>query len=128
MTLTTATDIAEIDRELSKRPIALDPSGYFIIYVDRDKGLIGAKHFTNAIDERGLAIDPDTGKPIPARGQVVRQAATIFEARTAKELCVEILERVQPCPVSMLDHAAYLGREAQRAEWALVHHQEYVQD
>lgn len=128
MTLTTTTEIAEIDRELSKRPIALDPSGYFIIYIDHDKGLIGAKHFTNVIDERGLAVDPDTGKPIPARGQVTRSATTIFEARTAKELCVEILERVQPCPVSMLDHAAYLGREAQRAEWALVHHQEYVQD
>ncbi len=128
MTLTIATEIAEIDRELSKRPIALDPGGYFIIYVDRDKGLIGAKHFTNAIDERGLAVDPETGKPIPARGKVVRQAAKIFESRTAKELCVEIFERAQPCPVSMLDHAAYIGREAQRAEWALVNHQEYVQD
>jgi dihydropteroate synthase len=128
MTLTIATDIAEIDRQLSKRPIALDPSGYFIIYVDRDKELIGAKYFTNEIDERGLAVDPDTGKPIPVRGKVVRQAAKLFEARTAKELCVEILERTQPCPVSMLDHAAYIGREAQRAEWALVNHQEYVQD
>ncbi len=128
MSLTIATEIAEIDRELSKRPLALDPSGYFIIYIDRDKGLIGAKHFTNTIDEQGRAVDPDTGKPIPARGQVVRQATAIFEARTAKELCVKIFERTQPYPISMLNHAAYIGREAQRAEWALVHHQEYVQD
>jgi dihydropteroate synthase len=128
MSLTVADQIAEIDRELSKRPLDLDPSGYFIIFVDRDRGLIGAKYFTNAIDERGLAVDPETGKPIPARGRLTRQETKTFQARTAKELCVEIFERAQPCPVSMLDHAAYIGREAQRAEWALVHHQEYEQD
>jgi dihydropteroate synthase len=128
MSVTVADQITEIDRELSKRPIDLDPDGYFIIYVDREQGLIGAKHFTNVIDERGLAVDPDTGKPIPARGKVTRQANAIFQARTAKELCVEIFERARPCPVSMLDHAAYIGREAQRAEWALVNRQEYIQD
>jgi dihydropteroate synthase len=117
-----------IDEKLSKRPIALDPSGYFIIYIDRAQDLIFAKFFTNNIDERGLAVDPATGKPIPAKGSVTRQPSIIFQARTAKELCVEILERSQPCPVTLLDHAAYLGREAQKAEWALLHQQEYIQD
>jgi len=32
-------------------------------------GLICAKHFTNVINERGLAVDPETGKPIPVRGR-----------------------------------------------------------
>lgn len=120
--------IQEIDQELSKRPIALDPGGYFIIYLDRDQELIYAKHFTNMIDERGLAVDPATGKPIPAKGKVMREPVKIFQARTAKELCVEIFERDRSCPITMLDHAAYLGREFQRAEWALANHQEYVQD
>ncbi|CAN1210527.1 DUF4346 domain-containing protein [Tumidithrix helvetica PCC 7403] len=128
MSLTATESIASIDDELSKRTIALDPGGYFIIYLDRDKDLICAKHFTNVIDERGLAVDPATGKPIPAKGKVVREPSTIFQARTAKELCVEIFERSQPCLVTMLDHAAYLGREAQKAEWALLHQQEYIQD
>jgi dihydropteroate synthase len=122
--------IQEIDQELSKRAIALDPGGYFIIYVDRDRDLICAKHFSNTIDERGRAIDPDTGKPIPARGKVNRQPVRVFEAHTAKQLCVKIFEQFlePPCPVTMLDHAAYLGRELQRAEFALTSNQDYVQD
>ncbi len=62
------TDISRsaIDYKLSKRFLELDPAGYFIIYLDRGAGLICAKHFTNEINEQGLAIDPETGKPIPA--------------------------------------------------------------
>lgn len=121
-------DLTAIDNELSKRHIDLDPSGYFIIYLDREAGLICAKHFTNVIDERGLAVDPETGKPIPAKGKVERTATTVFTGRTAKELCVKIFEQTQPCPVTLLDHAAYLGREFVRAEIALVEGKEYVQD
>jgi len=117
-----------IDEQLSKRSLALDPSGYFIIYVDRQQNLICAKHYSNIINEQGLAVDPETGKPIPARGKVDRQAVHLFTGRTAKELCVEIFENTQPCPVTLFDHAAYLGREAQRAELALLQQQEYIQD
>ncbi|OUL25223.1 hypothetical protein BV378_16835 [Nostoc sp. RF31YmG] len=121
-------DLAAIDDQLSHRHIELDPSGYFIIYLDREEKLIYAKHFTNVIDERGLAVDPETGKVIPAKGKVERTHTTVFSARTAKELCVKIFEETQPCPVSFLDHAAYLGREFLRAEVALVTGQEYIQD
>jgi hypothetical protein len=51
-------DLAVIDEKLSQRHIDLDPNGYFIIYLNREEGLICAKHFTNLIDERGLAVDP----------------------------------------------------------------------
>ena len=124
----TADDLRAIDDKLSKRDINLDPGGYFIIYLDRESRLICAKHFTNVIDERGLAIDPETGKVIPAKGKVERTQSTLFTGRTAKELCVVIFEQTQPCPVTMLDHAAYLGREFVRAESALVDGKEYVQD
>ncbi|MFM7369330.1 MAG: DUF4346 domain-containing protein, partial [Sphaerospermopsis kisseleviana] len=50
-------DLTAIDDKLSQRHIDLDPSGYFIIYIDRNERLIYAKHFTNIIDERGLAVD-----------------------------------------------------------------------
>ena len=133
MNLTADTNILtqqlqNIDEQLSKRSLALDPSGYFIIYVDRQQNLICAKHYSNIINEQGLAVDPETGKPIPARGKVDRQAVQLFTGRTAKELCVEIFENTQPCPVTLFDHAAYLGREAQRAELALLQQQEYIQD
>ena len=124
----TADNLRTIDDELSKRDLGLDPGGYFIIYLDREAGLICAKHFTNVIDERGLAIDPETGKVIPAKGKVERTHSTLYTARTAKELCVVIFEQTQPCPVTKLDHAAYLGREFVRAESALINGQEYVQD
>jgi dihydropteroate synthase len=121
-------DLAAIDDQLSGRHIDLDPSGYFIIYLDREAKLIYAKHFTNVIDDRGLAVDPETGKVIPAKGKVERTHTTVFSGRTAKELSVKIFEETQPCPVSLLDHAAYLGREFVRAEVALLRGQEYVQD
>lgn len=117
-----------IDDRLSQRHIDLDPGGYFIIYLDRDAELICAKHYTNVIDERGLAIDPATGKPIPAKGKVNRTHETLFTGRTAKELCVAIFETAIACPVTLFDHAAYLGREFMRAEQALATGAEYIQD
>ncbi len=124
----TAESLAAIDKKLSQRHIDLDEAGYFIIYLDREAGLICAKHFTNIIDDRGLAVDPETGKVIPARGKVERTHTTLFAGRTAKELCVKIFEETQPSPVTLLDHAAYLGREFLRAEMALISGQDYVQD
>ncbi|WP_088241940.1 DUF4346 domain-containing protein [Calothrix rhizosoleniae] len=124
----TVENLALIDDRLSQRHIDLDPSGYFIIYLDREASLICAKHFTNVINDNGLSVDPDTGKVIPARGKVQRTHTKIFSGRTAKELCVEILEKTEPCPLTMLDHAAYLGREFTKAEMALVKGEEYIQD
>lgn len=124
----TADELNAIDKKLSSRHLELDPAGYFIIYLDRQSGLICAKHFTNVIDDRGLAVDPETGKVIPAKGKVERTATTLFTGRTAKELSVKIFERTQPVPVTMLNHAAYLGREFMRAEIALVTGEEYTQD
>lgn len=124
----TTDDLSVIDDKLSKRDLVLDPGGYFIIYLDREARQICAKHYTNVIDDRGLAVDPETGKVIPAKGKVERTQCTLFTGRTAKELSVAIFEQSQPCPVTMFDHAAYLGREFVRAEMALVNGTEYVQD
>lgn len=128
MAIFTITDAAELDRKLSNRFIELDPGGYFLIYLDLDAGLICAKHFTNIIDERGLACDPATGKPLPTRGKVERQHTQVYSGRTAKELAIAIFEKTQPCPVTRLEHAAYLGREFVRAEIALLAGQPYIQD
>jgi dihydropteroate synthase len=126
MTLLTD-NLAAIDQKLSNRHIDLDPDGYFII-IDREARLICAKHYTNVIDDRGLAVDPETGKVICAKGSVPRTSTTLFTGRTAKELCVKVIEEAKPCLLSMLDHAAYLGREFTRAEIALLSGAEYIQD
>jgi dihydropteroate synthase len=117
-----------IDYELSNRHIDLDPGGYFIIYIDRPAGAIKADHYTNTITDRGLAADPETGEVIACSGGAKRSPANRYQARTAKELCVKLFESDCPCPVTMLDHAAYLGREFVRAEIALITGSEYIQD
>lgn len=123
-----AASLTDLDNKLSKRYIELDPAGYFIIYIDREQGLICAKHYSNIINDKGLACDPETGKPLPTKGTVERTPTEIFSGRTAKELCIKIFEDTKPCPITYLDHAAYLGREFVRAEMALISDQEYVQD
>lgn len=127
-TQTAALAATAIDQALSKRYIELDPSGYFIIYLNSAQKLIQAKHYTNVINDRGLACDPETGEPLPVRSKVDRVPTQTYSGRTAKELCIQIFEQPNPCPVTRLDHASYLGREFQRAEAALLSGQAYVQD
>ena len=121
--------LADLDNRLSQRFIELDPGGYFLIYLEHDNGLICAKHFSNVINDKGLACDPETGEPLPCSGHVQRQHSHVYTGRTAKELCIAIFESSdRPCPITMMDHASYLGREFVRAELALIAGQEYVQD
>lgn len=117
-----------LDDEYSKRHINLDPDGYFIIYLDRESDLICAKHYTNIINEKGLAVDPETGLVIPCDGNNKRVSNTLFTGKTAKEVCIKIFEQSNPILLSMFDHAAYLGRELMRAEFALFSGQDYIQD
>src|SRR5512141_1958587 len=116
-------ELITLDNKLSNRYIELDPSGYFIIYVDREAGLICAKHYSNTINEKGIACDPETGAPLPCNIKLERIPTAVFTGRTAKELCIKIFEETKPCPLTYLDHAAYLGREFVRAEIALIQEQ-----
>lgn len=125
----TSQDRIQLDDQFSKRFIQLDPGGYFLIYLEPNQGLICAKHFGNIINDKGVACDPETGEPLPCDGGSQRQPTHLYQGRTAKELCIAIFEADHPpCPVTCLDHAAYLGREFVRAETALTQGQPYVQD
>jgi dihydropteroate synthase len=117
----------ELDDRLSNRFIELDEAGYFLIYLDRSAGCICADHYSNTINESGLACDPETGKPLPCNTKVERKPTTKFRARTAKELCIELFEK-KTTVIKRLDHAAYLGREFVRAEMALFGEEDYIQD
>ena len=126
--MTTTFSLTDIDNELSNRHIDLDPQGYFIVYLDREKSLLCVDHYTNDINEQGLAVDPETGEVIACKNSKPRQAKTTYTAQTAKQMCVKLIEESDPMPLSMMDHAAYLGRELMRAEFALVNGTEYIQD
>lgn len=121
-------ELTALDHQYSNRHIDLDPAGYFLIYLDREAGLICAKHFSNTISDTGVALDPETGKPLPCNQKLERQAIAIFQGRTAKEIGMEITEKADPKPLTYLDHALYLGREFQKAEQALIQGTEYIQD
>ena len=79
-----------------------DPVGYFLVYVDRERQILRVEHRT--------------------REHVLK---AVFEGRRAEELCHTIVRRGD---VTLLAHAAYLGRELAKAETALEFGLEYDQD
>jgi len=117
-----------LDAGLSSRPIDLDPSGYFLIRLDPEAGELIAEHYGNAINDQGLATDPDTGEVLACRGGGPRQPLAVYRGATAKVVGMALTEGPGPHPVSLLDHALYLGRELQRAEHCLVAGEIYIQD
>ena len=116
-----------IDKELSKRNINLDPNGYFLIKVDLIKKKIIVEHYLNKINQKGLAIDPDTNMPITCRDENVRKYNKIFIGQTAKEVGIQLSEKEESL-ISKIDHALYLGRELQKAEECIAKNLEYIQD
>ncbi len=82
--------------------LEFDPSGFFVVLLNRPTGLIVCEHYEN----NGKLTHTVEGK----------EAALV--AATAVELGL----------VSRLDHAAYLGRELAKAESALKTGGDYVQD
>jgi|TARA_B100000073_G_scaffold85346_1_gene66106 dihydropteroate synthase len=119
---------SSLDDQLSQRFIELDPSGYFLIKLDAEAGELVAEHYSNDVDERGRATDPDTGEVLSCRGGGPRSPETVFRGRTAKELGIALTETDGAPPVSRLDHALYLGRELQKAEACLKAGSSYCQD
>ncbi len=118
-----------LDQRLSQRFIALDPSGYFLIKLDRDAAELVLEHYGNTIDDKGLARDSETGEVLRCDGvNAPRRPSAIYRGRTAKQLGIQLTEGQGPHPLSRLDHALYLGRELQKAEQCLRHNTSYVQD
>jgi dihydropteroate synthase len=124
-----STDLGtQLDEELSQRFIALDPAGYFLIKLDPEAGMLVAEHYSNDVDDRGRATDPQTGEVLSCRGGTVRVPIATYRGRTAKELGIALTEGDPPLPLTRLDHALYLGRELQKAEDCLRQGRPYVQD
>ena len=79
-----------------------DPAGYFVVYVDRTRGILSLEHYRND----GL-LD------------------IVIEGASAAELYTPAIDRGL---ISRLDHAAYLGRELARAEESLRSGEPFIQD
>ncbi|MCP9812286.1 DUF4346 domain-containing protein [Synechococcus lacustris] len=117
-----------LDAQLSQRTIQLDPNGYVLIKLDREKGELIVEWFSNGINEQGLATNPETGEVLACKGSAPREPIKIFKGRSAKELGIALTETNEQLFISKLDHALYIGRELQRAEACLENGKDYVQD
>jgi len=117
-----------IDENYSSRHIALDPKGYFLIQVNQEQNELIVEQFSNNIDEQGIAKDPKTGKTLKCTNGEKRTPINIFKGKTAKEVGIQLTEGKEPFPISKLDHALYLGRELQKAEYCLINGKPYIQD
>ena len=117
-----------LDDKLSNREIDLDPKGYFLIKIDHQTNELILEHYLNNIDQKGRAIDPDSGEPIGCKTKSRNHPRNIYRGKSAKQLGIQISEGHGPFPISHLDHAIYIGRELQRAEQCLITGKEYIQD
>ena len=117
-----------LDDQLSKRQIELDQKGYFLIRIEPLTNELIVEHYLNNIDNKGRAIDPDSGEPIGCKTKITRQPSNIFRGKSAKEVGIQISEGHGPFPISRIDHAIYIGRELQRAEQCLRNGEQYIQD
>lgn len=117
-----------LDAKLSKRQIELDPKGYFLIKIEPKTNELILEHYLNDIDQKGRAIDPQSGEPIGCKTKSRNQPNNIYRGKSAKQLGIQISEGHGPFPISHLDHAIYIGRELQRAEQCLITGKQYIQD
>ena len=117
-----------LDDKLSKRQINLDPKGYFLIKIEPLTNELILEHYLNNIDQKGRAIDPESGEPIGCKTRISNQPSSIFRGKSAKQVGIQISEGLGPLPISRLDHAIYIGRELQRAEQCLRSGEQYIQD
>ena len=117
-----------LDDKLSKRQIKLDPNGYFLIKIEPKTNELILEHYLNDIDQKGRAIDPESGETIECKTKSRNQPSNIYRGKSAKQLGIQISEGHGPFPISHLDHAIYIGRELQRAEQCLINGKQYIQD
>ena len=120
--------LKSIDDNYSNRFIKLDPKGYFLIKISKQEKKIVIEHYSNDIDLEGRATDPETGIPIQCSETKKRIPTKTITGKTAKEIGIQITESHEELLLSKLDHALYLGRELQKAEYCLIHEIPYVQD
>jgi len=96
--------------EATKNPkLVFDEKGFFVIYVK--DGEIIAEHYQNVTHSNDTV---ETGK-----------LDTMVVGKASLAMCHTVMREEL---VSRLEHAAYIGRELQKAEFAAKNGLEYVQD
>jgi len=92
-----------------QRDVILDPNGFFVIEINRKKNNIRIEYYSNVYKEK---------KIISGNLQMV------FTGAKTDALCDTIVKHI---PNLIPEHYMYLGREIQRAQYALEKNKKYVQ-
>jgi hypothetical protein len=122
-----ADDAFILDKYLSSRGIKMDDKGYLIFKI-ADKRIV-ASFYSCVLNDKGEVCDLN-GVKIKCCGEKnTREPMIEWSARTAKQLCAMMLEDWEHAQdVFSIGHAAYIGREAMKAEQALYANGFYQQD
>ena len=91
-----------------------DPYGFFVIFMDQDRKEIVVEFYESVIKDEKSKKKIGTGK-----------LGLVVCGRNAEALCHTIAREDL---VTRFDHASYLGRELQKAEFALKNKLNYEQD
>eukprot|EP00581_Thalassiosira_minuscula_P011602 CAMPEP_0183715166 /NCGR_PEP_ID=MMETSP0737-20130205/9503_1 /TAXON_ID=385413 /ORGANISM="Thalassiosira miniscula, Strain CCMP1093" /LENGTH=334 /DNA_ID=CAMNT_0025944249 /DNA_START=138 /DNA_END=1142 /DNA_ORIENTATION=- len=117
-----------LDKFLSARGLTMDDKGYFMVKLDHSKGVIRVTYHSCIKNDKGEICDVHGNKISCCSGKSP-DPMEIFEARTAKEMTVKIFERWEHAKeLVTVGHAAYIGREVQKAEQCLFAGKFYQQD
>jgi hypothetical protein len=92
-----------------RKDVILDPSGFFVIEVDRKQKKIRVEYYSNVYRDSRI---------------VSGNLEKVFSGNKADALCDTIVRYV---PGLLPEHYMYLGREIQRAQCALEKNKKYVQ-
>ncbi|KAL7491498.1 hypothetical protein ACHAWT_000829 [Skeletonema menzelii] len=121
-------DARLLDTFLSSRSLQMDPKGYFMVKLDENR--IVASFYSCIVNDQGEICDLQGNKIKCCNGGSRREPMKVWKGRTAKELTTAIFEEWEDAPKLdfSIGHAAYIGREVQRAEHCLYSNIPYQQD
>lgn len=92
-----------------ERDVILDPNGFFVIEINRKKNNIRIEYYSNVYKEKRI---------------VSGNLQMVFTGNKTDALCDTIAKHI---PNLLPEHYMYLGREIQRAQYALEKNKKYVQ-
>jgi hypothetical protein len=92
-----------------RKDVILDPKGFFVIEVDRNKKDIRVEYYSNVYKNKKI---------------VSGRLEKVFTGKKADALCDTIVKHI---PGLLPNHFMYLGREIQRAQCSIEKNKKYVQ-
>ena len=96
-------------KKTPKKDVVLDSSGFFVIEVDKKQKKIRIEYYSNVYKKQRI---------------VSGILEKVFSGNKANSLCDTIVKNV---PNLLPEHYMYLGREIQKAQFALEKNTKYIQ-